>query len=119
MASNKMSVNCFAASHAADRLAVASTAKTRRARSSRSAGGTCGAGDTTLRGLSGSGNARLGGSISGHTACFISRKIPINSVGLFDSAARTPFKKVLSIIFSLQANKLDIIFFLKTANLSH
>jgi hypothetical protein len=33
MASNKMSVNCFAASHAADRLAVASTAKTRRARS--------------------------------------------------------------------------------------
>src|SRR5262252_4569097 len=107
MASNKMSVNCFAASHAADRLAVASTAKTRRARSSRRAGGTRGAGDTTLRGLPGSGNARLGGSISGHTTCFISRKIPINSVGLFDSAARTPFKKSFQFIFSLQANKLD------------
>jgi hypothetical protein len=51
---------------------------------------------TTLRGLSGSGNARLGGSISGNTTCFISRKIPINSVGLFDSAAALRLKKSFS-----------------------
>src|SRR5262249_47136748 len=105
--------------HAADPLAAASTAKTSRPRSSRRAGRTWGAADTTLRGLAGSRNARLGGPISGHTTCLTSRKIPLNSVRLFDSAAPRPFTKPFQFIFSLQANKLDNIFFLKTASLSH